>query len=393
MQFIVLRTIWKNLVQPRTEQRPKAGGRTSIVGGGTQEMETVIVETPYLVKVLADNLYLVINGQHVSEVSAATTQLPGPLPLTGLLIEHYNDEVKGTVAFEIPAQTQSLALQFFDFAQGHITLPLVGAPPAGGRSPAAGPFRNQFFDAAVYRFEVTRKIGQAQAPPGRQFAIVEFGASSVVAGAATQLNFDQYASLIEDDVYHLAPVKDLPGVPFLFHGLVRFTPGLVRRGVIAFVVPEQPGRLELLLAASQMDPLSFVLTPDRRATAQPKSVRIIQDGQVAEIMINSARWSDVVDGMSAEAGRRFLVLDVTVWNREQRQGLIVQADQFVPTDGSTRFRPSGVTSRLAHPLVGERVVPAGRKARFEIGYEIPVELTSLRLRYQGFTKIEEVPLP
>jgi len=41
----------------------------------------------------------------------------------------------------------------------------------------------------------------------------------------------------------------------------------------------------------------------------------------------------------------------------------------------------------------ERVVPAGRKGRFEIAIEAPKDAQGLRLRYSGCTKIEEVPLP
>jgi len=409
MQYALVSTSWKNLVPPKTVQRPKAGGRTGVVGG-SQEMETVVIETPYMVPSLAEHVYLYIDGRYLGEVNTATEQLPDHVPLSRLLIEHYNDEVKGTVAFIVPARTlRSLTLQFFDFTHGDITLALYGASPAQER-PIAGPVRNQFFDAAaVYRKEFTRQIGGVQAPAGSQFLVIDFGASAVAPAQSDQassplsglsssqrisaLDFDQYAVLIEDDVYQSQPIKDLAGVPFLLQGTVRFFPRFVRHGVIVFTVPEQPGRLELILAASIMDPLNFVLTPDVRAKAQPQPVRVIQDGNSAEILINGASRVERIGGSPAPEGRRYIVLDITVWNKEPSQGLIMERRQFVLMDGRTTFQPADVTAASPHALTDERVVPAGRRARFELVYEVPADVASFRLQYQGYTKIEEVPLP
>ena len=407
MQYALVSTSWKNLVPPRTVKRPKSTGQTGVVG--SQDTETVIEETPYKVPVLAEHVYLYIDGRYLGEVNAVTEQLSDPLPLNSLLIEHYNDEVKGTVAFTVPARMpQSLTLQFFDFTHGDITLPLYGTTP-GQERPLAGPVRNQFFDAAaVYRKEFTRQIGGVQAPAGSQFLVIDFGASAVTQSAQapstplsglssteriSALDFDQYAFLIEDDVYQSQPITDLAGVPFFLHGTVRFFPGFVRHGVIVFMVPERPGRLELLLAASSMDPLSFVLTPDVQAKRQPQPVRVIQDGTSAEILINSAVRVERLGGVAGPQGRQYVILDVTVWNKEPSQGLIIEPRQFALTDGKAIFAPADVARSLPHPLSGERVVPAGKRARFQLAYEVPAGLQGLRLKYQGYTKIEEVPLP
>ncbi len=392
MQYVVLSTAWKNLVEPKQVERPKSKGRSAVVGGG--ETETVMAETPYMVPALPDNLYLLLDGRHVAEISGATENLADHLPLSGLILERYNAEVRGKVAFAVPVGTiQSLTLQFFDFTQGHINLPLYGTAPTSAGKPLAAPQRNQFFEVAIYRTEFTKKLGQNEAPAGNQYLVVEFGASSTATGAATQLDFDQYAFLIQDGVYQSQPVKDLAGVPYFLHGLVRFIPEFVRRGVTVFLVPEQAGRLELLLSASQMDPLSFLLTPDRQAKPQPQPAGTIQDGDTAEILLNSWTWMDRLGDSTPARGRRYLVLDVTVSNKEPRQGLTVQPMQFLLTSGRTEFEPSRATEKLPHPLTGERNVPAGTRARFEVAFEAPRDAQGLRLKYQGFTKIEEVPVP
>lgn len=367
-QYVVLATVWR-------------------------KTETVVSETPYVVPELADHLYLLVDGRHVLEVSATTEQLPDHVPYPSLVVEKHGQEVRGAVAFAVPAGAlRSLTLQFYDFDHGHITLPLYGTAPAIQDRPAAGPSRNQFLDAAVYRTELTRSLGQAVAPAGSRYLVVDFGAASVVTGAATQLDLDQYAYLIEDGVYYYRVLTEPAGVPHLMHGVVRFIPGFVRRGTLAFLVPEQPGRLELLLDASMMVPLAFVLTPAVEARAQPRPARTITDGDVAQVLINSATAAARVGNHAPAAARRFVVLDITIVNRQTPQGLVVQLEQFVLLDGGTEIQASGATERLPHPMTAERVVPGGRRARFEIAFEVPQGSTP-RLRYQGFTKIEEVPLP
>lgn len=390
-QFLIVTTAWKNLMPPKQIQRPKGGGRTGLMGAG--EMETVTLETPYLVQNLSDNLYLLIDGRYVAEVSDATPALAEPLPVTGLVIRRHNEQVQGKVAFAIPSTgLQSLTLQFFDFAQGHVTLPLYGKTPSGGERPIAGPHRNQLFDIAVYRTQFAKKIGSSEAPTGEQYLLVECSGASTAAGAATQIDLSQYAFLIEDGVYQSPPLADLPGVPHLLHGLVRFIPEYPRRGVMAFRVPEQPARLELLFAASQMDPLRFVLTPDRAVAVQPAPKATIRDGDNIDVLINSWAWTDRIGDAAPADGSRYLVLDVTMANREAHSGLTVQPQQFSILRSATTIEASAASDRLRHPLAGERTVSAGTRARFEVAYEVPQPASNLRLRYQGFTKVEEMAI-
>lgn len=392
-QFAVVGTAWKNLTAPKQVERPKSKGRSAVVGGSA-EIETAVVETPYMIPAVPDSLYLLVDGRYLAEVNPATAQLEGALPVGSLLIERHGQEVRGPVAFAIPeGSPQSLALQFFDFAQGHIQVPLRGKAPAGADRPIFGPKRNQLIEAAVYRTETLRKLGDAEAPSGRRWLVVDLGAASVAAGAATQIDLDQYAYLVEDGVYQSQPAKDLAGVPYRLQGLTRFIPGFTRRGTIVFAVPEQAGSLELLFSASSMDPLSFPLTPDRRPAAQPKPARTIQDGDVAEILINGWRSAEQIGDATPAGGGRFQVLDVTVWNKAPRADVIAQPGQFVLLAGKKEIDASPATAALPHGLAGERTVPGGTRSRFEIAFEPPAGAKGLRLRYQGFTRIEEIAHP
>lgn len=390
-QFIVLTTTWKNLVPPKQVQRPKSQGRGGMLGGG--EVETVTVEVPYLVQNVPDNLYLLVDGPHVAEISQASEQLPDHLPLSGLVLERYNAQVQGRVAFSVPEGAhQNLTLQFFDFSQGHITLLLQGTWSPAREKALAGPLRNQLFEVTIYRTQFARALGGTNAPAGLQYLVIDCGASSTTPGAATQIDVDQYAFLIEDGVYQSQPLKEVRPIPYLFQGLVRAIPQFERRGVMVFQVPEQSGRLELLFSASQMDPLRFVLTPDRLARPQPQPAGSIQDGNAIEVLLNRWTWLDRIGNVSPAGGSRFLVLDVTMVNRGAGPGLTVEPRQFAVLDAGQVIDASPATSALAHPLTGERAVSAGTRRRFEVAFEVPQAASGLRLRYSGYTKIEDVAI-
>lgn len=390
LRFVVLTTVWKNLVPPRTLEVPKRGPAGTVSG----EKETVVAETAYVVPDLVKHLHLLIDRRYVAHVDPASARLPEALPLPRLVVERYNQEVRGAVAFVVPAGPfQSLTLQFYDFTQGHITVPVYGTPPAQADRPVAGPARNQVLAASVYGVRTAAEAGTAQAPAGNRFLLVDVGATSLAPGQIAQVDVRQFVALVEDGVYLYRPAPELPRLAHQFHGVVSLLPDFERRGVLAFVVPEQTGRLELLVAAARVDPVTLLLTPDVAARGQPQPKATIPDGEVAEVLLNGTALTDQVGEVAAPAGRRFLVLDLTVVNRSRTQGLVVQPVQFTVTDGQQRTAPSPVTAKLPHGLAQERVVPPAGRGRFEVAFEVPAGASSLRLAYQGFTKVEEVPLP
>jgi hypothetical protein len=388
-RLLVLTTVWKNLVPPKAIERPKSGPTGTVSG----ETETVVAETPYLVPDLPKHLHLLIDNRYVAHLDPATGRLPEALPSPRLMIERYDQEVRGTVAFAVPtAPFRSLALQFYDFTQGHITLPVYGAPPAPAERPVAGPARNQILAASVYGAQNVAEAGTAQAPADSRFLLVDVGVTSLAPGQIAQVDLTKFVYLIEDGVYQYRPAAEIPGLAHQFHGMINFLPEFERRGQLAFVVPAQTGRLELLISAARIDPLSLVVTPDIAARPQPQPEATIQDGDVAEILINDARLLDSVAGEAAPAGERFLVLDVTAVNKSATQGVAFQPGQFSLTGSGRQFAYSPATTNLRHGLAQERVVPARSRARFEVAFAVPSGGAELRVRYQGFTTMGEAVL-
>lgn len=414
-QYLVLGTAWKNIKAPETVERPKgsgsgrgaaesATGTVGMLGGGgfgglgggrrQQETEKVTLQVPYVVPDLTANLYLLIDGRYVAQVSPDTEQLKDHLPLPELNIERQNRVVRGTVAFLLPAtQYKSLALQFYDFSQGHITLPLYGEAPKSEDKPLVGHVSNALFKAGVYRNEFVKQVGETSPPSGSRYLLVDFGATSLAAGLAAHLDLDQFAFLVEDGFFIGRPEAALPGLPYQFQGMTRFLPGFTRHGTIAFVVPEQTGRLELLLAAASMDPLRFVLTPNVAERPQPSPVRTVQDGKVGEVLINSVTFVDHIRDAKASSGQRYLVLDMTFRNKTADTGMDLDPQAFTVSARGKEFSRSDATAQLPHPLSEARFVPPQTRVRFEIAFEVPADARTLTMKYQGFEKTTEVTLP
>lgn len=89
-RFVVLTTVWKNLLPPKTIEVPKRGPAGTVSG----EKETVLTETPYVVPDLAKHLHLLVDRRYVAHVDPAGARLPEGLPMPRLVVERYRQEVR-----------------------------------------------------------------------------------------------------------------------------------------------------------------------------------------------------------------------------------------------------------------------------------------------------------
>jgi hypothetical protein len=312
-----------------------------------------MLPTTYVIPDLSLNLYLVQGGR--TSVAPTETTFPRPISLKDL-----GDQLEGDVTFPVSPDVQPpLELIYFDFAFGHVRIPLAGRPPRGPVSYLAAPKRNKHLELGVVSL---RSEG------GR--VVVEINGTSVAAGSLVNMSMGEYAWLIEDGVYARSPVDGT------FRGMVRFVPeGFPNTGTLIFQVPEKHGKLVLGFYPKEGGPIELDLTPGVKA-AEPdvKPLHVIQDGGVLEVSIA---------GIRATPGR--VVLDVIA--RAPKSDEIVQvAEQFL-LNGAKR-----VAAELAHPAPDLLKVPAGQKRRFEIAFDVAADAAELKLEYRGFTKAELVRL-
>lgn len=106
------------------------------------------------------------------------------------------------------------------------------------------------------------------------------------------------------------------------------------------------------------------------------------------VTVNSAVWTDAGD-MAAPAGRRYLVVEVTIACNQGTVG--VDALMFLAVAGSDKVLP-GFGPTLATPLGGQ-VVKAGRTARGQVGYVLPPGAVSLNVLDANLHTVAEIGIP
>src|SRR5690606_18339975 len=88
------------------------------------------IPTEYRIPTLGDHLYLVVDGRKLSRLAAAGETPAGHVPVKDFRLEKIGDRITGNIVFAVPAGEEalpkSLELRFYDFAHGHLSVPLLG---------------------------------------------------------------------------------------------------------------------------------------------------------------------------------------------------------------------------------------------------------------------------
>ncbi|MCK5767641.1 MAG: hypothetical protein KAH35_04620, partial [Candidatus Atribacteria bacterium] len=67
--------------------------------------------------------------------------------------------------------------------------------------------------------------------------------------------------------------------------------------------------------------------------------------------------------------------------------------QFILMDQSgNKYSISEVTQTIPHGIKSEQIVPAGTALRFNLAYEVPLNIQKIILYYRGFTLEENIPI-
>ncbi|MHC4984502.1 MAG: hypothetical protein ACYTF6_15220, partial [Planctomycetota bacterium] len=155
-RFLVIDTRWQNVLAPQLVSRK--------------------MPVAYKVRSLGDHLHCVADGSRVLQ-PAGVEGAPGVLP-GGLKLPRRGSEVRGRLVFEVPADMppRQLALRFYDFAHGHIFLPLLAGPKKAAAAPPRPilPLRkNQIVELGVYAFTRSKTLGGRKAPSGMTFITLD----------------------------------------------------------------------------------------------------------------------------------------------------------------------------------------------------------------------------
>ncbi|TET09841.1 MAG: hypothetical protein E3J83_01460 [Candidatus Atribacteria bacterium] len=387
--FIIISTLWKNIIPPVkkeiSQSKDKGAGSLGFgISKFQEQTQEVELFTPYLVHNLRDNMYLIINNKHIAQIDKITNELPNPLPLKDLTLPEYEDELEGAIVFRsYKEEINSLLLVFFDFEQGHIQIPLIELPEAKEEIPALITQENKYLKISFYGIK----------PQGEIF-LVDLGVESVSKGNVVDLDFGQNVFLIEDGLYQYEALET-EEIPFSLYGFTRFIPYWECRGNLAFKKPPIQKNLSLFVNIPRAKPLIFNLNPKIPISPLPQPFAIIVDGEIAKIDILGLARSNMIKEHYLEKDQQYLILDIITHCTPLDQGnLILQSGkQFILMDQlGNKYSISEVTQIIPHGIKLEQIVPAGTARRFNLVYEVPLNIQKITLYYRGFTLEENIPI-
>lgn len=380
------------------------------------------VPTMYQISNLADHLYLVVNGRRVGRLRSDADSLAGHLPVRGFKLERIGSRRRGNLVFEVPADgLETLEIRFYDYAHGHMTVPLLERPK--GATPAepkrVGEIReNEVMSAGLYDLRKTAEFGGRKAPTGMIFVSFEILGVSRFLYPADATAFDPKAKKgdqiqlgcvcdWEDARKHVTAVVDgeygyplaegttLPAKP-------RFLPDVRTGERLAFLVPEKFASLEIrcdysnarLPGGEVIHPVPLVFPVEGTRPDLPKRESIVGiDDDVFRVDVVGQTVAGEAGGQKARADQKFLILDVTVENRGKKTEVFqVPAQLKYTTERGAQLAWHAVTKTLPHAGTDQVSIPPGERRTFQIVFEIPATEKKHRLAYFGVSKAEIVAL-
>ena len=382
--FLILNTEWENIHPKQKVSRDALEGksdRTMGVGGlsrggsASTSSDFVEMDVAYKVPKLADHIYALVDGQAVALHPAMATLPGGSKPDAPFGIGKQGEVKDLQLAFEVPENIENVALQVFDYASGHLLVPLRGdaelAKHSGGsRGDVLDEISTDVVELAALGLKFTNNYKGEAAGSGWRFVVLQLGGQSVAGrdgGMGKILQFDptKYTWINTDGgfiYYASAGSTDAKGN-------IRFTPEIYQQQEVAFRVPESAEHLSMGLRLNQ-DVETLALT-DVAPSSMPDEKKRHQDGDVMEILLHGMRR----DG-------EFLVIDLGIKPLAKGKGLEVRtAQQFLlqTADGELRIDNKATAALSGHPP-DPFVVPPGVSVRFELAYHTTAIPTALRLR-------------
>ena len=381
--FVVLATRWVNIHPKQKVSKSALEGKAdrtmgagSLAGGGRagKSDEYVEMDVAYKVPRLLDNLYLLADGQAVP-LHAATAALPGGTdPEGALVIAKQGERSDLQLAFLVPEGVENLALQLFDYANGHVSIPLRGslerARGSGGPSgDVLARVTTDVVELAAHALRWADEYRGQAAGPGWRFAVVTLGgrsrSESGAMGKILQFDPTEYVWVTTDGGY----LYYASGGSTDAKGMIRFTPEIYQQQEVAFRVPEAAERLTLGVRVNR-DVVTLALTK-RAPGKMPSPRKRYRDGDVMEVWVFGTRR----DG-------DLLVLDLGVEPLAQGKGLELQVGrQFMLETANGDVRPdlqasAGLRGRPSKRLV----VPPDTPVRFELGFRTDASPDALKIR-------------
>lgn len=406
-RLIVLGTQWENLIPLTVIYQKK-------------------VPTEYQIPNLADHCYLLVNGRRVARIHPKADELAGHVPVKGFKLPEIGSRENGNLVYELlsPEPIKTLELRYYDYAHGHMSARLVGTAEAfaanGNVKPLSPPLKNEVVEAGVFTLDRAPELNNAKAPAGMTYVVADLRARSTFTVDADATAFDpkarpgtktkvghvadwkesrKYLQLVVDGEYGYLPEpqSELEEEP-------RFLPDVMTGGKVVFLAPADAKSLELRCdfpnakastGGAVFRPKGITLALEgKRATLPQRTAIASVDDDVYRIQIVSQAAAAEFAGRAAAEGKKFLVLDVTVFNNSGRSGEFFQTVQqlkYASETGEQLAMSPATFAGMRRP--SELIwIPPSERRTFQAAFEIPAGETRPRLAFTGVSKAQVLNL-
>jgi hypothetical protein len=392
--YLLLQTEWEN-IHPKQKttksELEKKKDRTMGVGALRGEKkkkeekdEVIELDVPYLVPNLFDHLYCLADGQSFP-LDSLTGEIPGGADPHGeLAIGKFGEKKTVELVYLVPAEAGNLAFQLFDYAYGHILIPISGdikLARGAGRAPgkALGSIKDSSLELSATKMDFRTEFEGEEAREGWQYAIVNIAGKSLSGSGAVknivQIEPTEYIWLQTEDGY----LYYCQGATTTEDGFVRFTPEVFQNQELRFLVPAADKNFALGLRVGNTV-YALNLSPSFTPRA-PAATVVHRDGKTMEIMLFGAR---------REEGR--LILDLGIKSLVGSGIEIQTAPQFILEAGGEKVEfDESATAELVRRPPEPFTIPPRTFVRFELAYE--VEAVPAALHYRGYESEGKLALP
>ncbi len=379
--YYVLETEWTNIHPKQKVSKDQLEGkqdRTMGVGGlmtgGKSEKKTEYVDADvaYVVPSFFDHAYLLADGASCA-LDPLTERIVGGHGLKkDFALPKLGDAKKVRFVYLVPSGAKNIAFQFFDYAYGHILVPLTGdlklAAGAAGMAPKGlGSLKDGYLELAATSVDFRAVYDEEEAPEGWRYAVVKLNGKSLSKGNIVEVEPTEYIWLATKagHIYYSC------GGSTTDEGVIRFTPEFAQSQEVAFVVPAAEKDFSLgMRVEDRVYALALGAPSAAGPASEPKAVH--KDGTILEIMFF---------GVRREKG--LVILDLGIRSLVE-SGAEIQADaQFIlKAGGEDVAYDDEATSALAHRPPTPFTVPPRTFVRFELAYA--TEAAPESLYYRGY---------
>ena len=404
--YLVISTRWENVI-PLTVIRDQK------------------VPTEYQIPNLADHLYAVIDGHRLARVHPQGADQPGHVPVRDFKLPTIGASISGNVVFALPPGSKAEALKsievrFYDYAHGHFAVPLLSTSEVAQDKPVSPPQANEVLEVAAYGFARAKTLSGQAAPQGMTWVTVDLRARSKFTVDADAAAFDpkarpgqktkvghvadwkesrRYLQLVADGEYACMPEPqtELAEEP-------RFLPDVMTGATIVFLAPADAKSLELRCdfpnarastGGAVFRPKGMTLALEGKAppASTERPLASVDDDNYRIQVVRQSQAAEIA-GQPAPAGRKFLVLDVTVHNRGARNGEFFQTTQQLKYAAETgeQLPLSPVTFQGTRRPAELVWIPPTDRRSFQAVFEIGAGEKRPRLAFTGVSKAEVLTL-